>query len=86
MSNEVKNVRTLHGVVVSDKMQSTITVLVERKEKHPLYHKYVKKMKKFHVDDPDNSAHVGDEVIISECRPVSKTKNWKLVSVVKSEQ
>ena len=74
--------RTATGRVVSDKMQNTITVLVERRVKHPLYGKYVKRSKKMHVDDPQGQAKTGDVVVIEECRPISKTKSWRLIKVL----
>ena len=74
--------RTLVGRVVSDKMQETATVLVERRVKHPLYGKVIRLSKKYHAHDENNDCHSGDTVIIEECRPLSKTKNWKVVRVV----
>lgn len=74
--------RTLHGVVVSDKMDKTVVVLVTRKVKHPILGKYIKRSTKFHVHDELNTAHQGDEVEISEGRPMSKTKSWVLKKVV----
>ena len=70
------------GVVVSDKMQKSIVVAIKDREKHPLYGKFVKKTKKFHVHDENNEAHVGDTVSIMETRPLSKTKRWRLVEIV----
>ena len=70
------------GVVVSDKMEKTIVVAVERKEKHPLYGKFVKKTTKFVAQDDKNECGVGDTVRIMETRPLSKTKNWRLVEIV----
>ena len=70
------------GVVVSDKMDKTIVVAVERKEKHPLYGKFVKKTTKFVAQDDKNECGVGDTVRIMETRPLSKTKNWRLVEIV----
>ena len=82
MSENSKVVRTLQGEVVSNKMDKSITVLVERKEKHPLYGKYVKRSTKLHAHDAENTCQEGDIVIIAESRPISKTKSWKLVKVV----
>ena len=65
------------GVVVSDKMQKSIVVAIKDREQHPLYGKFVKKTKKFHVHDENNDAHVGDTVRIMETRPLSKTKRWR---------
>ena len=70
------------GVVVSDKMQKSIVVAIKDREKPPLYGKFVKKTKKFHVHDENNEAHVGDTVSIMETRPLSKTKRWRLVEIV----
>ena len=70
------------GRVVSDKMDKTITVAVERKVKHPIYGKFVKKTTKFHAHDEKNECGIGDTVKIMETRPLSKTKRWRLVEVV----
>ena len=70
------------GVVVSDKMDKTIVVAVERKEKHPLYGKFVKKTTKFVAQDEKNECGIGDTVLIMETRHLSKTKNWRLVEIV----
>ena len=70
------------GVVSSNKMDKTITVKVERKVKHPLYGKFVKKSTKFHAHDDKNECSIGDTVKIMESRPMSKTKRWRLVEVV----
>ena len=70
------------GVVVSDKMDKTIVVAVERKEKHPLYGKFVKKTTKFVAQDEKNECGIGDTVRIMETRPLSKTKDWRLVEIV----
>lgn len=81
-----KVARTLSGRVVSDKMQKACVVAVERRVKHPLYGKIVKRTTKFHVQDRENIAQVGDIVDICECRPVSKTIAWTLVKVVEKAQ
>ena len=70
------------GVVVSNKMDKTIVVAIEAKEKHPLYGKFVKKTTKFVAQDEKNECSVGDTVRIMETRPLSKTKNWRLVEIV----
>ena len=70
------------GVVVSNKMQKTITVLVERKTKHPIYGKFVKKSTKFKAHDEENTCNIGDTVRIMETRPVSKDKCWRLVEII----
>ena len=83
MTDEVKKVRTLHGKVISDKMDKTVVVLLERQVKHPLYGKYVRRSTKLHVHDEHNECTVGDKISIRECRPVSKMKSWRLVEVIK---
>ncbi len=70
------------GVVTSDKMDKTITVSVERKVKHPMYGKFVKMTKKFHAHDENNDCGIGDTVRIMETRPLSKSKNWRLVEIL----
>ncbi len=74
--------RVLQGVVVSDKSNKTVTVLVERRVIHPLYKKFIKRSKKYHAHDETNSCSVGDVVRIEECRPISKSKTWKVVGAV----
>jgi small subunit ribosomal protein S17 len=78
-----RNLRKIRvGVVSSNKMDKSIVVLVERKVKHPLYGKFVKKSTKFHAHDEKNECSIGDTVKIMETRPLSKTKRWRLVEVV----
>ena len=74
--------KTRTGVVTSNKMAKTITVAVERKVKHPMYGKFLKKTTKFHAHDEKNECSIGDTVKIAETRPLSKTKNWRLVEVI----
>jgi small subunit ribosomal protein S17 len=74
--------RRLTGKVVSDKMDKTVTVRVDRRMKHPLYGKYVGKSNKYHAHDEKNEYHTGDMVMIEECRPLSKTKAWRVVKLV----
>ena len=82
MSEEKKNhIRKLIGKVVSDKMQDTIVVLVERQVKHPVYGKIIRRSTKIHAHDAGNSCKVGDTVTIKETRPISKTKRWALVEI-----
>ena len=76
------NKRTHTGRVVSDKMQKTVTVLVERRMKHPLYGKYVTRTKKYHAHDENGDFHEGDLVEIEECRPLSKTKAWRVTKLL----
>lgn len=73
--------RTITGKVVSDKMDKSITVLVERRVKHPIYGKYVKRSTKLHAHDEKNECNIGDVVTIQESRPLSKTKSWTLVTI-----
>ncbi|RUO64800.1 30S ribosomal protein S17 [Idiomarina ramblicola] len=77
-----KRVRTLQGKVVSDKMDKTITVAVERRVKHPVYGKYITRTTKVHAHDEDNQCKAGDTVIVRECRPLSKNKSWTLEEIV----
>ena len=77
-----KNQRSLTGTVVSDKMDKTVTVLVERQVMHPTIGKVVKRTKKYHAHNEGNDAKMGDKVVIEECRPISKTKAWKVARLV----
>ena len=77
-----KLVRQMTGKVVSDKMDKTITVLIERRVKHPVYGKYISRTTKVHAHDEDNQCKMGDIVIVRESRPLSKNKSWTLVEVV----
>lgn len=80
MSEQSKMTRTLTGRVVSDKMNKTVTVLVERRVKHPVIGKIIRLSKKYHAHDEKNEFHDGDLVMIEECRPLSKTKTWRVTS------
>ena len=71
--------RVLQGVVVSDKADKTITVLVERRVMHPVYKKIIRRSKRYHAHDEANNCKIGDSVRIEECRPISKSKSWKVV-------
>ncbi|OGA04084.1 MAG: 30S ribosomal protein S17 [Betaproteobacteria bacterium RIFCSPLOWO2_02_64_14] len=77
--SQAKVRRTLSGRVVSDKMQKTVTVLVEHRVTHPLYGKVVTRSKRYHAHDEKNEYHEGDLVTIEECRPLAKTKAWRVV-------
>jgi small subunit ribosomal protein S17 len=77
-----KKIRTLTGRVTSNKMDKTITVLIERYVKHPLYGKFIRRSTKLHVHDENNECREGDTVEITECRPISKTKSWRLYRIV----
>jgi small subunit ribosomal protein S17 len=79
-----KVVRTLTGKVVSDKMEKSIVVLIERRVQHPVYGKSIRRSTKLHAHDENNTAKVGDIVTIKESRPISKTKSWVLVDVVEA--
>jgi small subunit ribosomal protein S17 len=85
MSETTETNRTLQGTVVSDKMDKTITVLIERKVKHPVYGKFIKRSTKVHAHDEANECKTGDTVIVEQCRPISKSKKWRLVQVVGHE-
>ncbi|MGV8933731.1 MAG: 30S ribosomal protein S17 [Gallionellaceae bacterium] len=78
--------RTLTGTVVSDKMDKTVTVLIERKIKHPLLGKIMRVSKKYHAHDETNECNQGDVVVIEECRPLSKTKAWRVSKLVDKSQ
>ena len=80
--SEAKAARTLTGTVVGDKMDKTVTVLVERKVMHALYGKIIRRSQKFHVHDEKNECNVGDRVLIQECRPISRTKSWRVTQLV----
>jgi len=82
MSEDSKLVRTLTGRVVSDKMDKSAVVMVERKIRHPLYGKYIRRSSKLHIHDENNECKQGDTVTIKQCRPISKTKSWQLLEVV----
>jgi small subunit ribosomal protein S17 len=87
MNEEMKVVRrTLVGRVVSDKMDKTVTVLIERRVKHPLYGKVIVRSAKYHADVANGVAGQGDLVEIEECRPISKTKTWRVTRVVEKAQ
>ena len=74
--------RTLTGTVTSDKMDKTVTVLVERKVKHPMLGKIIRVSKKYHAHDEKNEFHTGDVVTIEECRPIAKTKSWRVAKLI----
>lgn len=82
MNEKAKITRTLIGTVVSDKMNKSIVVYIERRVKHPMYGKYLRRSTKIHAHDESNQCQTGDVVLIQECRPISKTKNWTLVNIV----
>lgn len=81
MAEQQQRARTVTGKVVSDKMDKTVTVLVERRVRHPIYGKYITRSSKLHAHDENNECKIGDVVTIFETRPLSKTKTWKLLRV-----
>ncbi|MFQ6023356.1 MAG: 30S ribosomal protein S17 [Acidiferrobacterales bacterium] len=82
MIEKTKTTRSLTGRVVGNKMDKTITVAIERTVQHPLYRKYVRRRTKLHAHDENNECDEGDLVVVEECRPLSKSKSWRLVRVV----
>jgi len=82
MSGAEKRTRVVTGKVVSNKMDKTITVLIERREKHPVYGKYISRSSKIHAHDESNQCGIGDLVTVAESRPISKSKTWRLVEIV----
>ncbi len=82
MSEKQSSNRVLHGRVIGDKMDKTITVMIERLVKHPVYGKFVRHSTKIHVHDEANECAVGDDVEIEQCRPMSKNKSWRLVKIL----
>jgi len=82
MNGETSANRTLQGRVVSDKMDKTITVLVERRVKHPLYGKFLRKSTKVHAHDEANECAIGDLEVVEQCRPLAKSKSWRLIKVI----
>jgi len=83
---ETKTRRTLTGRVVSDKMQKTVTVLIERRVTHPLYGKVVTRSKRYHAHDENGEFHEGDLVTIEECRPISRSKAWRVVRLIEKSR
>lgn len=82
MSDQETSNRTLIGTVSSDAMDKTITVVAERRVKHPLYGKFMRRSTKVHAHDESNECHKGDTVMVEQCRPLSKTKTWRLVKII----
>jgi len=82
MTENQKTLRTIEGRVISNKMQKTVTVLVERQIQHALYGKYIKRSTKLHAHDEDGACQEGDVVRVTECRPYSKTKTCRVVEIV----
>ena len=84
MSGAEKRTRVVTGKVVSNKMDKTITVLLERRVKHPVYGKYITRSSRIHAHDENNQCGIGDTVTVAESRPISKSKSWKLLEVIES--
>ena len=84
MAAAEKRTRIVTGKVVSNKMDKTITVLLERRVKHPVYGKYITRSSRIHAHDENNQCSIGDTVTVAETRPISKSKSWKLLEVVES--
>ena len=82
MSEVTQENRTVTGKVISNKMDKSAIVLIERKVKHPIYGKYIRRSTKLHIHDAENTCQEGDLVTIEQCRPLSKTKSWKLVEII----
>ena len=82
MSEQAAENRTLQGRVVSDKMDKSVTVVVDRFVKHPLYGKFMRKSTKVHAHDENNECQTGDVIVVEQCRPVSKTKKWRFVKLI----
>ena len=82
MTEQTKKLHTVEGRVVSNKMDKTVTVLVERQVKHALYGKYIRRSTKLHAHDAETSSNEGDTVRVAECAPMSKTKHWRVVEIL----
>ncbi len=82
MTEQTTENRTLQGRVVSDKMDKSITVMIDRFVKHPLYGKFVRKSTKVHAHDENNECKAGDLVVVEQCRPLSKTKTWRFIKLI----
>ena len=85
-SSETGRARTLSGRVISDNANKTVTVLVERKVTHPIYGKILRRSVKVHAHDENNECHTGDIVLIQECRPLSRTKSWRVAELLEKAQ
>jgi small subunit ribosomal protein S17 len=84
MNEEQASNRRIQGRVVSDKMDKTITVLIERQVKHPIYGKFIRRSTKVHAHDANNECRNGDIVMVEQCRPLSRSKRWRLVEIIES--
>ena len=82
MSEDTQMNRTLQGRVISDKMDKSITVQIERRVKHPIYGKFIRRSTKVHAHDENNECRIGDIVVVEQCRPLSKMKKWRFIKLV----
>ena len=82
MNEQTSANRALQGRVISDKMDKTITVMIERRVKHPIYGKFVRRSTKVHAHDENNECRMGDVVIVEQCRPISRSKKWRFIKLV----
>ena len=82
MSEQIPTNRALQGRVVSDRMDKTVTVMIERRVKHPIYGKFVRRSTKVHAHDENNECRLGDVVVVEQCRPISKSKKWRFIKLV----
>lgn len=85
MSEQTQENRTLQGRVVSDKMDKSVTVQIERRVKHPIYGKFIRRSTKVHAHDENNECRIGDVVIVEQCRPLSKLKKWRFIKLVERQ-
>ena len=85
MSDQAQENRTLQGRVISDKMDKSITVQIERRVKHPIYGKFIRRSTKVHAHDENNECRMGDLVIVEQCRPISKLKKWRFIKLVERQ-
>ena len=82
MNEQTETNRTLQGRVISDKADKSITVQIERRVKHPIYGKFIRRSTKVHAHDENNECRIGDTVVVEQCRPLSKTKKWRFIKLV----
>ena len=82
MNEQTETNRTLQGRVVSDKADKSITVQIERRVKHPIYGKFIRRSTKVHAHDENNECRIGDTVVVEQCRPLSKTKKWRFIKLI----
>ena len=85
MSEQTQENRTLQGRVISDKMDKSITVQIERRVKHPIYGKFIRRSTKVHAHDENNECRMGDVVVVEQCRPLSKLKKWRFIKLVERQ-